>query len=359
MKEKAIHLNKEILEYAVLGGAILGGGGGGSAEMGKKYASIAVDYSALQLNSIEDMNDDDILITVSMVGAPGAKNQYLTAKDMVRTIEIFKDNFDGNIAGIITNEQGGKATVNGWLQSSILGMPLVDAPCNGRAHPTGAMGSIGLHKLDDYITVQTYAGGNPSTGSYVEGFVRGTIEHTAKLVRMASIEAGGVVAVARNPITVKYAKEHCAIGGVTHSIEVGRVYKKGLEKSVESGVNALCDYLNGAIVAKGEVSDYSLETTGGFDVGTVTVDGCEMTFWNEYATAEKDGKRIFTFPDLLMTLDAKTGEPLTTAMIEKGRDVYVIGTTKENLKLSSAMFDEDLLKVMQDVVGKEMVSYLK
>lgn len=57
-----------------------------------------------------------------------------------------------------------------------------------------------------------------------------------------------------------------------------------------------------------------------------------MTFWNEYATVEKDGERLATFPDLIMTINAKTGEPVTTAMMEEGLDVYVITTDKKNLK---------------------------
>ena len=120
----------------------------------------------------------------------------------------------------------------------------------------------------------------------------------------------------------------------------------------------MCEFLGGSILAKGEVKNFSIETTGGFDVGYAEVDGCQLTFWNEYATAEKDGKRLATFPDLIMTINAKTGEPVTTAMMEEGLEVYVIGADKKNLKLSATMFDPELLKQTEEVVGKEMVSYL-
>lgn len=50
-----------------------------------------------------------------------------------------------------------------------------------------------------------------------------------------------------------------------------------------------------AYLARGPVQNFSIETTGGFDVGYATVDGCDMTFWNEYATVEKDGERLATF----------------------------------------------------------------
>ena len=127
---------------------------------------------------------------------------------------------------------------------------------------------------------------------------------------------------------------------------------------MEEAVKNVCEFLGGSILAKGEVKNFSIETTGGFDVGYAEVDGCQLTFWNEYATAEKDGKRLATFPDLIMTINAKTGEPVTTAMMEEGLEVYVIGADKKNLKLSATMFDPELLKQTEEVVGKEMVSYL-
>ena len=45
-------------------------------------------------------------------------------------------------------------------------------------------------------------------------------------------------------------------------------------------------------------------------------------------------------------------------MMEEGLEVYVIGADKKNLKLSATMFDPELLKQTEEVVGKEMVSYL-
>ena len=357
-KKEGLKLTEEVLDDVLAGGTIHGGGGGGDPVKGRKYAKIAVEYSDLRLIPIEEIDDDAVLLTASLVGAPNAKDQFMTARDLAYTIEMIKKNTDLKLGGIITNEQGGEASVNGWLQAAISGLPLVDAPCNGRAHPTGVMGSMNLHKQKDYKTVQACVGGNPETGDHVECFFEGSIEHTSKLVRMASIEAGGLVAVARNPVTAAYAKENCAIGGVSFAIETGKAFRKGLETSVEEAVKNVCEFLGGSILAKGEVKNFSIETTGGFDVGYAEVDGCQLTFWNEYATAEKDGKRLATFPDLIMTINAKTGEPVTTAMMEEGLEVYVIGADKKNLKLSATMFDPELLKQTEEVVGKEMVSYL-
>ena len=358
MKGKEICLTQEVLEDALVGGAILGGGGGGAAVKGRKYAEIAIAYRDVRLVDISTIPDDEVLLSASLVGAPGAKDQFLYPADFARTIELLKQNTDLKIGGIITNENGGEATVNGWLQASMMGLPVVDAPCNGRAHPTGVMGSMNLHKDKHYVTVQACVGGNPAAGSHVECFFQGSIDHTSKLVRMASIEAGGLVAVARNPVTAAYAKKNCAVGGVSHAIETGHVYREGLKTSVGQAVDDVCEFLHGRILAKGIVEDFSMKYEGGFDVGHAVVDGCELTFWNEYATVEKNGERLSTFPDLIMTLHGETGEPITSAMMRDGLPVYVIAAGKENLKLSPTMYDPELIHTVEEIVGKEMVCYL-
>ena len=228
MKTKGIRLTKDVLDAALAGGTILGGGGGGDPKKGRKYAEIAVDYTDLRLITIDELDENDVLLTASLVGAPNAPAQFMTPKDIAKTVEILQKNCDFNIGGIITNEQGGEATVNGWLQAAVTGLPVVDAPCNGRAHPTGVMGSMNLHRLADYTTVQACVGGNPDTGNHIECFFEGTIDHTSKMVRLASIEAGGLVAVARNPVKVSYARENCALGGVSYAIDTGKPFLKFL-----------------------------------------------------------------------------------------------------------------------------------
>ncbi|MEG0019568.1 MAG: DUF917 family protein [Oscillospiraceae bacterium] len=355
---KGMKLDKAALDNAILGGTILGGGGGGSPDKGREFASIAVDYTDLRLVDIQDIDEDALLLTVGLVGAPNAANKFLYASHFAQTIKLFEENCNAKIGGIITNENGGEASVNGWLQSALTGLPLIDAPCNGRAHPTGVMGSMNLHLDPSYITCQACAGGNPETGNYVECVLKGTIDHTAKLVRMASVEAGGLVAVARNPVTAAYAKENAAIGGISHAIALGEVYSKGCESSVEQGVNAAVDFLNGSIVTRGVVEEFDIRGEGGFDVGRAVVNGHELTFWNEYMTLDKDGKRVSTFPNLIMTIDAKTGEPVTTAMMAKGREVYIINTDMSNLHLSKTMYEKPLLRQIEDIIGKKIVEHL-
>lgn len=349
-----IDINEEVVEHAVYGGVILGGGGGGWVNDGLQIGKLALELGDPVLLSADEIPDEDLLATVSLVGAPAAKDKFLKPVHYVKAIELLAEKLDRPLKGIITNENGANGTVNGWFQSALMGIPVIDLPCNGRAHPTGTMGSLNLTEIPDYISYQTAVGGKGRR--YVETAITGSLDSTSTLVRKASIEAGGLVAVARNPVKAGYAKQHGAPGGIQQAIEVGRALRSN---NGEQAIESVVKELGGSILCAGSVTDFILETKGGFDVGTVTIEGSwHMTFWNEYMTVEKDGERLATFPDLIMTLDAKTAEPIVTGAVEKGQKLAVIKVPKNNLKLSSTMKNPDLLRSIEKILEVGITDYL-
>ncbi|GIO69102.1 DUF917 family protein [Paenibacillus sp. FSL M7-1455] len=348
-----IKLDEKMVESAVFGGAVLGGGGGGWIEEGLQIGRLALELGEPELRTIDEFADDDTFVTVSLVGAPGAKDKYLKPIHYARSLEMLARGLGKPISAIHTNENGAGTTVNGWLQSVMTGIPLVDFACNGRAHPTGTMGALNLTEVEDYVSHQTAIGGKGD--NYLEFSVSGSLGKAASMVRKASVEAGGLVAVARNPVTAAYARQNGAPGAITQAIEVGEAL---LGAKGEAAIAAVVDKLGGKVVAAGEVTAFEMETTGGFDVGKVTIDGFEMTFWNEYMTLEKDGERYATFPDLIMTLDAKTARPVVTAALEKGQQLAVIAVPKAKLLLSSTMSNKSLMQPVEDIIKKPILDYL-
>ena len=354
-------LTPERAEAAVWGGALLGGGGGGWMDDGLETALLAVRLGDVALIPVDAIEESANVLTVSAVGAPGAKERYVRPTHFVRAVELFRQRFGIVPDALITNECGGNATINGWLQSAVLGIPLLDAPCNGRAHPTGIMGSMGLHRNKNYESKQTAAGGNPKTGRYLEAAVSGTLDNVAGLIRTASVQAGGLVAVARNPVSAGYVKQHAAPGAITQCIDLGTV----MLAATVGGRNvpaATAEFLQGEIVATGTVNAVTIETRGGFDVGLVVMQTAkgkiEMTFWNEYMTLEIDGERIGTFPDLIATMDAGTGRPVNTAEIKEGQDIAILLAGKEKLILGAGMRDPELLLTAEQAVNRSMVQYV-
>ena len=252
MEHIGMKLTEEHVRWAALGGSILGGGGGGSAKTGAEFGDLAVRFSQLELTPLDQIDPETVVVTASMVGAPAAQEKFVSPADMMRCVELFTQSTGIRPGGIVTNENGGGSTFNGWLEASMLGIPLIDAPCNGRAHPTGVMGSLNLHRDPNYITTMTCVGGRKELGRHVECTVTGSIDHCSKLVRAAAVEAGGLVAVIRNPVKASFLQKNSAVGGLSLAIETGRRYSQGLEKSVENGVQEVCEFLGGEISVSGD-----------------------------------------------------------------------------------------------------------
>lgn len=352
-----IKLDMEAVEAAVLGGTILGGGGGGSMIKGRELGELAVRIGEPRLVDVEDLPDDALIVTVSAVGAPAAKEGVAKPFAYLRAVVILKQN-GGDAQGFISSECGGIAVVNGWLQSAVFGIPVVDAPSNGRAQPIIPMGSMGLHAIPGFVSLQAAAGGNTTTGRYTEVCVRGSLMQASAAIRQFSAQAGGLVAVARNPVQAGYIKKNGAPGAVKQAIELGRAMLNVKHKGAEAIINAVTDTLGGRIVDESVVESVELKTSGGFDTGKVIFSDYELTFWNEYMTLDKGNNRVSTFPNLIMTIDAESGTPVTSAEIKEGQKVALLVVPKERLLLGGGMRYKELFELAEDVVGKPMVQYL-
>ncbi|MEK4176569.1 DUF917 family protein [Aeribacillus sp. FSL K6-1305] len=344
-------LTMEDAKKAVYGGCILGGGGGGWIHDGLQKAESTFSIGQPELVSIDELQGGDYVVNVSLVGAPSSKEASVSSDQFVETVNRMLKEFHHPIKALMTNENGAATTINGWLQAAATGLPVIDAPSNGRAHPTGAMGSMNLSEVDGYVSIQSFAGGKGKR--QVEGVVKSSLESAGKIVRSISVEAGGMVAVCRNPVTVDYVKENAAVGGITQAIELGEVFLSAPEGPER--IEAVASHLKGRVIHSGTVSYCELEEKGGFDVGFVKVDDLELTFWNEYMTVEVNGQRKGTFPDLIMTFNAETGMPVVSAEVKEGLKVAVISVPKENLKLSSTMYNHNLLKTIEPVINKKIV----
>jgi DUF917 family protein len=347
----------ETAEALVHGGAILGGGGGGSMASGLETAHLALSLGSPEIVSISDLSPESLVVTVSAVGAPAAKEKYVKPMDFVHCVQMVMNVLDRPLGGLIQNEMGGFASANGLIQSAVLGVPLIDAPCNGRAHPFALMGSLGLHKKEGYHSIQAACGGDPFTGRKLEILTQGRIESCSSLVREASIQAGGLVAVARNPIPASWLAETASVGALKYAIELGRA-NLNARKSKAPPWDAVKRHLSGEIVGQGTVAKVQLVTKGGFDIGTLVLDSeLALSFLNEFITLDFEGTRRYTFPDLITLFEKATGEVVNSAEVEEGMEVVVLAARQESLILGAGMFDMDLSKPLESLLNRPVARY--
>lgn len=352
-----IYLTKELCEQALMGGLLLGGGGGGTLTAGREALEETFKHTdRLTMLDVSELKPDDVVVNVSTLGAPSAKDVHLTAEHWMTALKNFELNYGKKIAGFTSCENGAISTANGWVISALTGIPLVDAPSNGRAHPTGTMGSIGLNLLPDYQTTQSSCGG---TGArYVETVAKGALNSTSHVIRQSAVADGGMVGVLRNPVTAEYLAKNAAVGAISQALEIGKAFSQC--KNGADFVAYLEKNFDARVLAKGKIANYDLKMDGGYDIGHLDVNGedgtAAFTFWNEYMLVEQDGKRVATFPDLICTLDAATGEAISTAEAQNGMDAYAIVIPKEKLILGAGMHQKELFLEVEDLLHKDMTN---
>lgn len=353
-------LDRSQIQALAIGGTILGGGGGGRTAKGVEMAgqAYAQDRNP-SLISLSELNDDDLVLTISAVGAPSARQQHIDDTDYARIMDIFMQNFDRPIKALIANEMGGLSSFNPFVPSALHGIPVIDGACNGRAHPLGIMGAMRLAEQAGYQSLQAASGGSASLNRHVEIWAAGTIETASSLVQHAAIGAGGLVAVARNPVSKNYLIKHAAIGCLSQSHDLGESYLSGT--GAGGRIANVVNCLHGDIVCTGTVTHLFMEIADGLDRGVCEIsDGkaiYKLYIWNEYMALARNGERLSTFPDLIMTFNKQSGEPVISADLVAGQELVLIHTSHSNLMLGSGMSELSGYRAIEKVLGIEVIPY--
>jgi DUF917 family protein len=350
-------LDLNAVHAAVAGGSVLAAGGGGWVDHGMLVGTTAVQYGSPKLVTLEELEPDAMIATVSAIGAPAAIGWEMRPGDYVRALELLMEAVDEPIVGTVTAQNGSSTTCNGWVASAVLGTVVVDAAGDGRAHPTGKMGSFGLAADDDYETVQAVAGGNRAENRYLEVVTRGTVRRTANVLRTASDMSGGFISCARNPLPASFVAEHAAVGAISFALSLGESILAAEHDGPEAMIQATADHLGGRILVRGAVRAKTLRTENAFDIGTVAVGELELGFVNEYLTAESGGERLATFPDVLATLSPATGRIISIAHLREGDEVAVLHVPKANVPLGDGVREPSVYPEVEAMLGKPLAEY--
>jgi uncharacterized protein len=347
-------LDDHAVNAAVAGGSVLAAGGGGWVDHGYLVGRTAVSYGTPRLATLDEIADDATLVTVSAIGAPAARDWEMRPGDYVRALRLLIEALDETVVGTITAQNGSSTTCNGWVQSAVLGTLVIDAAGDGRAHPTGKMGSMGLAADPDYRTVQSAAGGNRSQDRYLEVVTRGSVRHSAEVLRTAAVASGGFIAAARNPLPASYVREHGAVGAISFALGLGEAMVDAQPAGLEAVMEAITAFLGGRIVGRGSVRAKRLRTEGGFDIGALEVGELELGFVNEYMTIEAAGERLATFPDVITTLSARDGRPVSIADIRDGDEVAVLAVDKTCVPLGDGVKEPSVYPEVEEMLGQPL-----
>lgn len=355
-------LDENGIEAALLGGAILGGGGGGEMAHGEMLARLAWEKGFRAITPCDAVPQEALLLTVSLVGAPSAGSAGVLPAQYVRAVELLRERTGLEIGGLISSEVGAVGVVNGWYQSAALGIPLVDAPCNGRAHPLGLMGSMGLHRHPGYLSRQAAVGGGAGHGAYVEHYIEGPIETVAGRVLQSAVAAGGMVTVARNPVSAEYVRGHGAPGAIRMAMELGKAVLRSRERGgAEAMAREALDFFGGGLMIRAMICRRILKTIEGLDLGRIDLDSegeaLALTFWNEFMLLEQGPQPLARFPDLMTLIDCETCLPVSSADAREGQEVLIFTIPSNRLLLGAGVRDSDLLRRIDEAL-KQFQNFL-
>lgn len=345
------------------GSRLLGCGGGGDYKEGYQTAMEAVKQGTVELITVEELEargEEGIIVTISGVGSPASEEAYYSTDVYPVIVQALQEKVKQKIIGFIACEIGGSSTFEPFIPAALLGVPVIDAPCDGRAHPLGVMGALGLEKTGNPVW-QAAAGGRKETVKYVELVVGNSVESASNLVRNAAAAAGGAVAVARNPVNTAWLKEAGAKGAYRQAMALGELWDgPGM---ISERVQLVADALHGEVVCCGQVSDFELKTDNALDRGSFKISGdekkYEMHFFNEYMTLDVDGVRKNTFPDAMITVDAQNGRILTTADIKDGLKVYLITAHRNNIIIGKGLRYRASYERVQEIIGVNLTEYVE
>lgn len=346
---------------AVTGGSVLAAGGGGWVDHGYLIGETATRLGEPRLASIDEIPDDGIIVTVTAIGSPAAPHWQMLPIDYVRALQLLIDALGQPVAGVITAQNGSSTTLNGWMQSAVLGIPVVDAAGNGRAQPTGKFGSMGLLDKPDYTTIQTAAGGNRAQGQYMEVTVRGQVARADDTLRAVSLQSGGFIAAARNPIPASYVREHAAVGAISYAIRLGEAMLAAQQDGSEAVIDAVVRATKGRVVGRGAVRNVQVDTRDSFDFARFWVEDpagrLVLHTMNEYMAVERGDERLATFPDLISTLSLETGLPVSVAQMREGQEVAVVANDKADLPVGTGAREPGAYFEVEAALGIDLRRY--
>jgi uncharacterized protein len=71
-------------------------------------------------------------------------------------------------------------------------------------------------------------------------------------------------------------------------------------------------------------------------------------------TIEAAGERLATFPDVITTLSARDGRPVSIADIEEGEEVAVLAVDKSRVPLGAGVKEPSVYPEVEEMLGKPL-----
>src|SRR5262250_611482 len=207
------------IESLAIGAWILGTGGGGSPYLAllnmRKFYREGVVCSLLDPM---DLADDARVAVVSNMGAPLVGQERLTdPQTIARAVRMMEEYRSCRFDAVMSLEIGGGNSLQPFMAAAMLGLPVVDADCMGRAFPEAQMTSFAIHDLQMYPLTLADVRDNAVIVARAASW-----KWMERISRKACVEVGSIASTCKAPRTGKEIKECAILGSTTKAIGIGR-----------------------------------------------------------------------------------------------------------------------------------------
>ncbi len=321
-------LTEAAIEDIALGAAVLGTGGGGDPYIGKVMAIEAVrKYGPVELYTLDEMNEDDLIVPAAGMGAPVVLIEKLPAgDDMIRAFEALGKYMGKTPKATMSIEAGGLNSIMPMYVAARLRLPMIDADGMGRAFPEIQMTLFTAHG----ITATPFAMSDERGNTILMETVNN--KWTETFARTLVVHMGAMSMIALYSATAKEIKKAGIPGTISLAEKIGKSIRQARQEEANP-VAALCKSVGAFLLFKGKLSDVNRRVEGGWNLGEAKLEGFDeyagathtLHFQNENLAFSKSGEFLVTAPDLITVLDVDTAEPITTEHLRYGMRVAVIG----------------------------------
>lgn len=371
------------------GAALLGSGGGGSPKLGSLMAqSVIAKGGEIEVIGLSQLQDDARVITFGVMGSPTVLSERLPAyMEGVQAIVEIEKRTGEKIDALLIMEGGGTNATYPLFVAWVLGIPVIDADCMGRALPGINMVMPNIYgQFDRYYAAISDA----AKADVIEATAFQRLENGC---RKRTVEKGGIVSLAYIPMSGKQVKKKnwCVDGTLTVAQLMGAAIR-GLVGKIDKKLAMLnrqltqTNYKKAHKIATGRVVNIRRKEVGGFSVGGIRL-LCEESagvanriidigFQNEnlfVREIQADGElELAKVPNIITLVDANTfhvvsceelafGQHLVVltidvpAVLKTQKALQVIGEDNYPIKEIKTMLNEHVISNREELAGEEQV----
>lgn len=341
-------LNKQDMIDVLYGCAVLGTGGGGALAEGLALMEEHFEKGeTLKLITLDELPDDEYVVTPYSCGAPSAKPDprlaHLECSETapsVLAVQALEETLGKKMYAVGSTELGGMNTAQALHAALVMNVPLLDADPAGRSVPELQHSTYYVKDVPIFPMGVATRFGEKIVIQNVQGDLR-----AEDIVRAIAVVSDNMIGVADHAHKGEIIKASLIPDMITYAQEIGKVLRETRDVGGDVA-SEICKNKDGKVLFRGQITDFICETREGFNFGEIHLIGendyegevYKIFLKNENIISYRNGNVDVIVPDLICMI-GEDGNPMTTPDFETGDKMTVIAlpspeiwTTPEGLE---------------------------